>query len=60
MLQKRNKHLFPLEGSGFKKAMLEYFADCGSIIEKIEERAFKRKDLVEIVDYYNQFCDSKG
>lgn len=41
---------------GFKKEMSEYFADCPSLVALIQEKEFKRRDLSEIVMFYNTRC----
>lgn len=40
----------------FKKAASEYFKDCPSLVKKIKEKEFKKRDLKVIVDYYNEDC----
>lgn len=40
----------------FKRAALEYFKDCPSLIEKIKSKEFTRKNVKEIVEYYNAEC----
>jgi hypothetical protein len=41
---------------GFKKEMAEYFADCPSLVASIQEIEFRRRDLDEIVMFYNSRC----
>lgn len=40
----------------FKKTAKEYFKNCPVLIKKIDSREFKRRDIEEIVYYYNDFC----
>lgn len=41
----------------FKKAASEYFNDCPTLVEKIQNREFKKSDIREIVDFYNTSCN---
>ncbi len=43
-------HIF---SKNFKKAASDYFQDCPALVEKIQNRAFKKRDIKEIVIYYN-------
>ena len=40
----------------FKKAASTYFKDCPSLVQKIQSRTFKKRDLEKIVNYYNRNC----
>ncbi|WP_340156583.1 hypothetical protein [uncultured Winogradskyella sp.] len=40
----------------FKKIVLDYFKDCPKAITKIEKK-FKRKKVIELVDFYNNNCN---
>lgn len=40
----------------FKKTASDYFADCPSLVSKIQNRELKKRDLKEIIDYYNTQC----
>ncbi|MCK7589719.1 hypothetical protein M0G43_03960 [Subsaxibacter sp. CAU 1640] len=40
----------------FKKIAKEYFKNCPGIINKIDEMKFKIGDVLEMVQYYNDFC----
>lgn len=40
----------------FKKAASEYFNDCSELVEKIQSKEFRKRDIVEIVEYYNGNC----
>ncbi len=41
---------------GFKKAMKDKFMDCPSLIEKVENKEFKKKDIILAIYYYNSKC----
>jgi hypothetical protein len=42
---------------GFKARAVEYFEDCPSLIEKLQDRELKKSDLKEIVEFYNVDCN---
>ena len=46
-----------LFSKNFKKAASDYFKDCPALVEKIQAREFKKKDLEEIIDFYNEKCN---
>jgi len=45
-----------LFSKNFKKAASEYFSDCTSLVSKIQNKEFKKRDIEEIVTYYNTSC----
>lgn len=56
LLQRGNEQLLQPRMIGFKKQMAEYFADCPQLVAAIQDKEFKRKDLDEIVLFYNNRC----
>ncbi len=40
----------------FKKETSEYFKDCPTLTNKINNNEFKRKQLIKIIDFYNHKC----
>ena len=40
----------------FKKAGSDYFADCPELVEKIQNKEYKKKHLEKVVRYYNKNC----
>ncbi len=40
----------------FKKVAKESFEECPSFLTKVENGDFKRKDIVEMVEFYNENC----
>ena len=46
-----------LFSKNFKKTASGYFSDCPALVEKIQNREFKKKHLKEIVTYYNTQCE---
>jgi len=56
LMQRGNEPVKELRMFGFKKDMADYFKDCPALVSLIEEKAFKRRDLMEIVNYYNNKC----
>jgi len=57
LFQKGNGKLKKPLKLGFIKDMRQYFSDCESLVQKIEDKTFKRKDLKEIAEYYNNNCN---
>src|SRR5690606_37318227 len=41
---------------GFKESMKRYFKDCPALIDKVENDAFSNKELLRVIDFYNQNC----
>lgn len=41
---------------GYKKAVKKFFKDCPRLIEKVKNKEFKREQIVEIVQFYNNNC----
>lgn len=46
-----------LFSKNFKKAATEYFSDCPPLVAKLENKEFNKKDIKEIVTFYNETCD---
>tara|TARA_R110002096_G_scaffold63760_2_gene156132 strand:- start:2121 stop:2690 length:570 start_codon:yes stop_codon:yes gene_type:complete len=42
-----------------RKPVMEYFKDCTSLYAKIESGLFKISEMDEIVEYYNENCNSE-
>ncbi|MBQ4822593.1 hypothetical protein [Aquimarina sp. MMG016] len=40
----------------FKKAASKYFEDCPVLVEKIKNKKYKKRNILEIVEYYNKEC----
>lgn len=40
----------------FKKAAIEYFQDCSTLVSKLESGEFKRKTAPQMVQFYNNEC----
>lgn len=45
-----------LFSKNFKKAASNYFSDCPKLKEKIENKEYKKIDIVAIVEFYNSYC----
>ena len=41
----------------FKEAASDYFKDCTTLVGKIQSKELKKRDIVEIVEFYNENCD---
>lgn len=46
-----------LFSKNFKKAASDYFSNCPKLVNKIQNRDFKKKHVKDIVHYYNTKCD---
>lgn len=42
--------------NNFKKAAIDYFKDCPSLIEKVKSKKFTKKNIKEMVVFYNTEC----
>lgn len=40
----------------FKKRAIAFFNDCKSLVSKLEEKIYKKEDLIAIAEYYNNNC----
>ena len=40
----------------FKKAASDYFKDCSSLVKKIQNKEYKKKDIRAVVEFYNMEC----
>ncbi|WP_190808398.1 hypothetical protein [Flagellimonas sp. S3867] len=49
-----NNQLF---SKNFKKGATELFQDCPSLIKKIENKEYKKKDIKDIIEFYNNECN---
>lgn len=56
ILQKGDGELKRPKGLTFKKDMIEYFSDCPALVEKIENKVFRKNDMAAIVTFYNTNC----
>jgi hypothetical protein len=41
----------------FKRRATDYFKDCDGLVKKIKKKEFKKKDIFQIVEFYNSNCD---
>jgi hypothetical protein len=55
ILQKEDDALFKVTNS-FKKEMCAYLNDCPALAIKIENKIYKSRDIIQIVDEYNGSC----
>lgn len=46
-----------LFSKNFSKTSAEFFEDCPELVKKIENKEFKKKDLKEIIEFYNTNCN---
>ncbi|UII28327.1 hypothetical protein LVD15_07830 [Fulvivirga maritima] len=47
-----------LKTIGFRKDMMEYFSYCPELVEMLETRTLRKKDIEAIVEFYNQKCSN--
>ncbi len=57
VLQKGSGQLKRPSGLTFRKDMMQYFNDCPALVQKIENREFRKGDIQAIVRFYNQNCN---
>jgi hypothetical protein len=53
-IEKNNKTI--RIGGKIKNKRMNLFSDCPILIEKIKNKEFKKREVIEIVDYYNNNC----
>ena len=56
ILQKSDEELFMPRTLAFRKDMMKYFQDCPELINMIENRKYRKRDMVNIARYYNSYC----
>ncbi|WP_157363848.1 hypothetical protein [Alkaliflexus imshenetskii] len=55
-MQKGTGRLKQPKELSFKKDMMEYFSDYAALVEKIENRELRARDIKTIVRFYNSNC----
>ena len=45
-----------LFSKNFKKAASDYFSDCPVLVEKIQQKEYKKKDIEAVIRFYNNNC----
>ena len=45
-----------LLSKNFRKSIIKYFNDCPELVAKIKSKEFRKRDIVEIVEFYNTNC----
>lgn len=48
-----------LFSKNFKKAASEYFKDCSRLVKKIQDKEFRKRDIIKVVKFYNEDCQYK-
>lgn len=56
VLQKGDGELKKPKVSTFKKDMADYLSDCPELVEKIQNKDFRKADIESIVEFYNTSC----
>ena len=44
---------------GYRRAVRKFFNDCPELLEKVKNKEFKRKHVIETIEFYNQNCVKK-
>ena len=50
-------YLKQIISNNFKKTALEYFKDCKEVTNRIKKKEFWKKNIPEMVEYYNNNCE---
>lgn len=54
---RRKNEAYPTNlSSNFAKTAQKYFVDCGILVKKLKTGEFSKKNIEEIVNYYNNYC----
>ena len=54
--KKSNKDLVFRIAKNFDETAKDYFSDCSSLVERIGQDNFRKKDILKIVVFYNENC----
>nr|WP_321245917.1 hypothetical protein [uncultured Psychroserpens sp.] len=55
-VNRRSDFIISSLNGGFKRKIRAYFADCPMLLEKVNNNEFGRPQIIELVNYYNDFC----
>jgi len=50
-------YLKQILSNNFKKTAMQYFKDCDKVLKKIESKDFTKKNISEMIDFYNSNCE---
>jgi hypothetical protein len=56
ILQKGEGQLKKVKSASFKRDISEYLSDCPMLVQKIENKEFKKDDIESVVRFYNADC----
>ena len=56
-LKKEHEKIATLYNRTMKKSIQEYFKDCEVIVDMIKEKEYRKLNRIQLVNYYNVFCD---
>ncbi len=59
VLQKGDGIIRIISSWTFKKDMTKFFKDCPELAKKIKDKVWRKRDLNQIVNYYNTSCAKK-
>ncbi|WP_136666884.1 hypothetical protein [Flavobacterium sp. H122] len=58
-VKKQNEDIATDITFSFKSRSLKYFSDCEIVIKKIKDKTFTKEKIIELVNYYNNYCDGE-
>ena len=54
--KRQNEEIATKLKGNFRKNIIKYFGECSGIIKRIDNHEFRWETLIELVNYYNDFC----
>ena len=55
-VKRKNEEFASFFNSNSKKKMLDYFSDCPALKKKIDQNVFTKRNIEEMIEYYNNYC----
>lgn len=40
-----------------RKGLIKYFKDCRELVKKLKNKEFKNKDIIKVIEFYNEKCN---
>jgi hypothetical protein len=56
-VKRKNEKLATIIHFNFKEKMLDYFSDCPILKKKIVQKIYTKKNIEEMINYYNNYCN---
>lgn len=57
-MKRKHEKMAILYNRTMKKSIQEYFKDCEVIMDMIKEKEYRKFNRIQLVNYYNVFCDN--